>query len=1763
MNYLKRAIATLLSLCMMFSILAQGPAVYAEYEPTAESTVQETTTEPEAPESAVPEEIPEESSPEQTDNIDSSLQESEAAAQDEPEHSAEPAEETAEEAENMQQELAAPVEDIEESPRETPADTGAVEITVLAGIPQQREITLQVKLSGVSDPAFYRESSVTVPAAEGLSPAQGSVRFSELPDGEYTVTVTGTGFVPYRQTLSVRGLMYSLQMYTGRLAAQTYGAAHPGVLLAGDTDGSGTVDQTDVSAMLAAIESGTQADARFDLDGSGAVDLLDLQILTTGLEAAGQTLSTVCELVPAGLTSVSADQGNIAVAQGDLEAFLAGESSVQLTPSAGAEISEANPVELSFDFGRTEDDAVAMAGMTLQTPAGSVNEVTQGEIVVQCEDGSDLRIPFGGASRARSGATASVSADGTIVVDFKGQIAVKKITISITATAGGTSLAEISKVEFVNDMASRIPEPQMDIPQNLRAEAASRSFTLYWDASVNVTGYEVKVSMNGASQTFRTASTSLTVTTFNGVKLENSKAYTVQVQSVNGEWRSGYSEEIVVVPKAEDVPPAPDALVLKGMFQRVQASWKDTKDAESYNLYYRRKGGDAFTKVEGIASTSYTIQGLDNNSEYEVYVTGVNYLGEGPASLTSVVSTANVNPAKMPAYKLINLTGAPGEVTQHIKSVTHSAGYMKDSPLDSGDTAWGVVDGDFSSWYGLDDWDDGASYPDNGGIRVTFDGVYHIGSISLAQIEDQGTYSNVRVYACRDGQEYLVPNVSISKHSDGNGRVYHTIKIAGGVETDYLRVCVGYAYLQKPVSVSEMRFYEYDTLEDEILALYADALHLTLQSGVDAQRIQELQTRLDTPDEVSGELHPERTALQRELDNARGLLETVVGDVVNVHTAITTKSSNFGFTGLNAWQPLGVSAQAGEEIVVYVGGSTGKPGDSAPLQLIVTQYNSEYAQLVSSPISLKIGRNEIMIPELATFDAEHGGALYVQYTGSGSASQYAVRVGGAAEIPVLDLYGIDDAGERLARVTEYVEKLESHTSALESAHQEYHAGEHGAYNAQECIFNATDILLDQIMLSVPATQILAGLSGSSEEKAAQLLNSVDAMDQMMILFYQHKGLTDLEGAGAANALPSQHLNIRYMRMFAGAFMYAASNHIGIGWGSVTGLSQGEPVVLNEDGSYLSGGYFGWGIAHEIGHNINQMSYAVAEVTNNYFSQISQASEGVRFDYKDVYDKVTSGTEGRSSNVFTQLAMYWQLHLAYDKGYEYEIYENYTELLESRFFARVDTYARTVSAAPAPGGVALTLGGDADQNFMRLASAAAEKDLTDFFVRWGLTPDATTDAYLAQFEPETRAVYYTNDSARDYAFAHDSSSTIAGQAVLTDSNRAEVDEISQNQVKLTLDADVEPGLLLGYEITRVLYENGKQVTEVAGFTTTNTFTDTITTVNNRTVIYQITAVDQFLNRSEPMLLPAVKISHNGSYDKTEWTATTNMTSEQDTAGDATEQDPCEPEPVSAITSVIDNDKGTTYTGRADGDAVIELDFRKTLAVTGIQYVVTGGTPIREYEIQITGDGSEWKTAAAGTFESGEANTVYFVNENNDPWVCTYDASRLRLIVKSPAGEEISVSEIDVLGPTGDNVELLENGIGILEKNYSYAEGESIPAGSLIFTGSYKGNPAYNVVLLYDEDGNIVGGVDAEGTLTAQQIILAPDPEDGQFGEVSEGYWVYWIEPDHLDRSALPETVRAELYRVDNALTNEGQRLTSDTLTVQMPEQLPQITIGGEN
>ena len=189
------------------------------------------------------------------------------------------------------------------------------------------------------------------------------------------------------------------------------------------------------------------------------------------------------------------------------------------------------------------------------------------------------------------------------------------------------------------------------------------------------------------------------------------------------------------------------------------------------------------------------------------------------------------------------------------------------------------------------------------------------------------------------------------------------------------------------------------------------------------------------------------------------------------------------------------------------------------------------------------------------------------------------------------------------------------------------------------------------------------------------------------------------------------------------------------------------------------------------------------------------------------------------------------------------------------------------------------------------------------------------------------------------------------------------------------------------------------------------------------------------------------------------------------------------------------------------------------------------------------------------------------EGKDPRIAIYDAAFVRITATGQAGNSLSVAELDLLAPSGDNIEFYAadtaEAIGILAEDFVYqaSDGASIPAGSLVFTGVYKGNPAYNVVVLYDEQGNIVGGTDSEGALVAEQIILAPDPGDAMLGDVSDGSFIYWITPEQI--GDLPAKVRAELYRVDDALTNEGQRLVSDTLFTEMKplEELPEIHLSG--
>ena len=1654
-------------------------------------------------------------------------------------------------------------------------NVGQVDVSIGTALILNRPVEFAVKLTD------SRNVSMTDAITLGGNAVEESiVSFENLADGDYTLTVSARGFAAYSQNISVAGRAYAINLTTGFLGGINYaaGTAHPGVLLIGDANGDGKVDVTDGERIVDAIEGADHGrsvgDGSEDLNGDGEINLVDLEYFARGYHVAGDTQATAERFVPVVMISPAASEGTMV--EGDLAALLRDHASVFLTPATGA-ISAANPVALEFDF--AEGDAAMANGILIETEGDNpINDAVISIEYVIYENGQkvedEIEVPVtGGVHYLLKSAEVRAEQDshGNIMLFLGNQVALKKVTLTITGMKRNNNLAEISKVEFVNGMEERIPEPETDIPEHLTAVAGDKKISLNWDACVNITGYEVLIKQGGRQETVLTAVNSLDIGSFGGKELTNYMEYQIRVQSINGTWRSGYGEEVTAIPLPGGKPDKPDNVSAVGQYQRITVSWKQMKDTLSYNLYYKESDAAGYQKIENIKENSYTIDGLKDLTEYTVYVTGVNEYGESGPSLSASAKTTDLNPPVVTKYNLINV-GQMGEAGAHIISASMSA-TMVDSPLDDQTgTAWCTVDHDPASYYRMNSLDDGGYNPMSlrHGLTYEFDQAYKMDTIAFHDLTGQDTgyfYAKVR-YWDENGTQKDVSGVSLQRKTDADGRYYYVIKLSQPINAKKIQFGLARYSASGTITISEVYFYYYDTLMDEIMSLYEDDLHTVLRAEVTQADIDALRVRINAIDEVSGEYHPDRKLLEQELQTAEAILnDKKLNDSIIIHNGVTTKDVNRGFSGLNAWQPLGVVAAAQEEIMVYVGSGSGKTGDAANLQLVATQYHAESGTVSKIVTNLKVGPNKVTVPKLwSTTGVESGGALYVQYTGNSDKDQYAVRVSGGVQVPRLDLYQVTDSAERLARTITYVEQLQDYVGHMEETHKEFHADY--AYDMQNCILGATDILLDTMMVSLPAQQILNGAgNGNTQEKAQRILGSMDAMEEMMYLFYQHKGL-NANAADAVNQIPKGHLNIRYQRMFSGAFMYASGNHIGIEWGSTTGMVTAVPVVSDSEGRYQSGSYFGWGIAHEIGHCINQDTYAIAEITNNYFAVLAQAKDSnnsVRFQYDNVYKKVTSGANGMASNVFTQLGMYWQLHLAYDSGYNYKTYENYNEQLENLFFARVDTYARNAAKAPAPGGVALALSGDRDQDLMRLSCAAAEKNILEFFMRWGMTPNDATRQYAEQFEAETRAIYYVSDDSRVYSLQGSGSTLGTDAAVEAVGNvTAVVNSGRANQVDFTLSSTLPQADVLGYEIVRCMISGGETQREAIGFTTGNTFSDTVT-VNNRVVWYEITVIDKYLNRSAVKTLEPVKIEHDGSLDKTFWTVSTqNLTVEDAESGTGDEESPCAPKAENPADRMIDN-QSTAYTATAGGKVEIVLNFNKTLTVTGFKYTGLEGAAGTGYELWVNTDNA-WVKAAEGNFGQEQSGTIYFGNEDGK-YVSTYAAAAVKLILNAQSGSQISIEELDVLGVTGDNVDFRRTDdstavIGRLSEDYRYGTeaGDVIPAGSIIFSGSYKGSPAYNVVLLFDQNGNNVGGVNEAGELKAQQIILADVPEEGNIQNVSDGTWIYWIEPDQqVDLTGITK-VRAELYRVNNALTNEGQRLVSDSLFEVMPDTLPEIQIG---
>ena len=101
-----------------------------------------------------------------------------------------------------------------------------------------------------------------------------------------------------------------------------------------------------------------------------------------------------------------------------------------------------------------------------------------------------------------------------------------------------------------------------------------------------------------------------------------------------------------------------------------------------------------------------------------------------------------------------------------------------------------------------------------------------------------GWYGNVCVYYkdMEDGQLKTVSKPSITARTSDNGRRYYTVKWDEPVNTDEIRFGIGRtnSYIRK-VIISEVHFYYYDSLENDIKASEdgtVSAVHVTLGASV-------------------------------------------------------------------------------------------------------------------------------------------------------------------------------------------------------------------------------------------------------------------------------------------------------------------------------------------------------------------------------------------------------------------------------------------------------------------------------------------------------------------------------------------------------------------------------------------------------------------------------------------------------------------------------------------------------------------------------------------------------------------------------------------------------------------------------------------------------------------------------------------------------------------------------------------------------------------
>lgn len=1519
----------------------------------------------------------------------------------------------------------------------------------------------------------------------GQWPGYIDLTFDQLPQGTYTLRFQGTGYRTYEQEIELSSYSQHLIVGTGD---QTF--------TLGDINGDGRVDEADRTALSTAL-GGTEA--RYDLNGDGTVDIIDLSYIGRHLKAEGeaQLLDTALLTPPLNTTAMeqSLSAAGIQVTSMNNQTASLADVIVQAQPVIVR--SSQSTIDLPIDFGTS----VEMQQLELTTPVGE-GEIALGSAAVEYADGVTETLPFDQRMPEHLHATGRTPGISVVRLDLGRRVPVKKITISVNMTESG--YVAIESIQFLKDIVPENPAPVYNQVRGLQAVEGDEKVTLKWGELPGVSGYRVEYwEQNGGNRSERTVD----ATTVEISGLENLTAYFFTVTPVDGSWQGTASEPVSATPRPASAPPAPDMLVVSEQEAALSLSWKKTDGATYYEVYYAPQGSASFTQFgPRQTGTSVVITGLANGTTYQLYVIAGNDIGRSaPSKISTGTPQAVVyeRPAGIPERGVLDHTVIDSIWLENPNS------YSRREHPNSFQPTW-MADGNYATHWTSQSYGDG-NFTLSKKVIATFKTPQDLSGVIWVPRLDGSYRSNLRVYTVtvwRTGEDQngpgtlLVPspltggsgsNVRTWKGVQGNPSasgfgvlpfeaVTGVTKIAVSIEQ------VGYS----AVSLSELLFLAYDPaydLQAQIDALFADELRTTLAAGVDEAKIAALEARLNG-EERAYYLYP--TVMADELALARELLagqrRGVVLNGIDSRSAAADQQ-NYGQSGSDL-QPLGVAAKAGSQVVVYVSGIP--EGESVTVH--GTQYYAEASAWKAEMGRLENGRNVLTVPNIGSQTTQRGGSLYLSYAGT-APEGIRLHVRGGTDIPVLELdnwYTMDEAARRSV-IRSYVSELAAYTASL------------GSSGLETNCLNVTEISMPTVLLSIPASSVQKNSGQTEDERVETLYQNTLAWEQLMHIANTTQGIDNTLDKGDMQT----RQNVRYMQMFAGAFMYAAGSHIGIGFGSSGGMVVGKPVEQMTAGA-ASNGLFGWGIAHEVGHNMDKLGKA--EITNNLFSLMIQTYDGkqntltsrLENGYDQIFTRVAEGQPGMSNSVFVQLGLYWQLHLAYDNGTQpLDFYNRFFKLWKSG----------TVTAA------------SEDDRFALIAAQTANTDLTEFLTRWGLRLSPETRQTLSAYPKESRAIWYLNDQSRRDRLSgvQPASGSLTATAALS----------GEKEVVLTITPSIT-GNIQGYEIRR----NGRSIAFTAG----TTYTDVISSANHRTYTYEVVAYDTLGNPIASTRTGEVRVAYDKTVPADAYTLTRAGTTVTLTLGEET-----------AVSGV----KLSGANRPTSGDFTVTVtDGQGTQTIARTGSFDLGNQAVDDQNSYLTYLNKPGTTSVDTRIWTYDAKTVTITGIPE-----SLEDSAIALI--SYAGDDVALMSEGAVGRLSTDYrygsgadEVISAGTLIIVGTY---RGDPV-YGTVKIKGEFTRTS--------------VGGdtTSEERYLDGYTLLLAEIPEDQQVSDISDGIFIFvpnvqkeaelqGVQSHCEAENLLPSRIKAEFSRTDDPTSAVSQRVTAETLWTHTPggHELPEIVL----